>query len=90
VEAPASSGALITAGFALEQGRDLWVCAAGQQSEGVVRLADEGAKIIRSASDILEDWGIAERKREPANDDGENSTGKALANALARQLTIES
>jgi DNA processing protein len=62
VEAPATSGALITARFALEHGRDLWVASAGTASEGIARLADEGAKIIHSASDILQEWGIPEQK----------------------------
>jgi DNA processing protein len=63
VEAPANSGALITARFALEQNRDLWVASAGvvpsPGGAGTVRLADQGAKIIRSASDILEEWNIS-------------------------------
>jgi DNA processing protein len=63
VEAPANSGALITARFALEQNRDLWVASAGvvfsPGGAGTARLAEEGAKIIRSASDILEEWNIS-------------------------------
>jgi DNA processing protein len=62
VEAPANSGALITARFALEQNRDLWVASAGAVSSpsgaGTARLAGEGAKIIRTASDILDEWNM--------------------------------
>ncbi|MDR1971569.1 MAG: DNA-processing protein DprA [Treponema sp.] len=84
VEAPAKSGALITAGFALEQGRDLWVSAAGLASEGTARLAEEGAGIIYSASDIVREWGIDG----PAEEGGTGDVGKTLAHALARQLSI--
>jgi DNA processing protein len=62
VEAPANSGALITARFALEQNRDLWVASAGTLpfpgGAGTVRLAEEGAKIIHAASDILNEWNM--------------------------------
>jgi DNA processing protein len=62
VEAPANSGALITARFALEQNRDLWVASAGAvfspSGAGTARLAGEGAKIIRAASDILDEWNM--------------------------------
>ncbi len=46
VQAPERSGALITAEYALDQGRDLWVHAAGLQGSagaGTRRLADSGA-----------------------------------------------
>ena len=62
VEAPEKSGALITASFALEQGKDLWVASSGAQESaafdrrGTIRLAGEGAEIIDSASDILRKW----------------------------------
>jgi DNA processing protein len=86
VEAPAASGALITARFALEHGRDLWVSSAGLAAEGTARLAEEGAKIIASASDIVREWGIEEKvEQEEARG---ASTGRILADSLARQLAI--
>jgi len=60
VEAPAASGALHTARFALEQGRDLFVASAGVASplgEGTRALADEGCPVISRAEDILAEWG---------------------------------
>ena len=60
VEAPAKSGALITAEHALDEGRDVWVmgdCLGGPRSGGADRLASEGARILNEAGDILEDWG---------------------------------
>ena len=59
VEAPARSGALYTARFALEQGRDLWAGKAGFVSpngEGTRSLVNEGCKIVSSADDIFAEW----------------------------------
>jgi DNA processing protein len=86
VEAPAASGALITARFALEHGRDLWVSSAGLGAAGTARLAGEGAKIIASASDIVREWAIAEQA-EQVEDRGA-SIGRTLADSLARRLAI--
>jgi DNA processing protein len=68
VEAPHKSGALITARFALEQDRDLWVASCGvsdtekrfafYDKRGTSKLAEDGADAIKSASDILEAWNI--------------------------------
>ncbi|MDR0386519.1 MAG: DNA-processing protein DprA [Treponema sp.] len=88
VEAPASSGALITARFALEQGRDLWVASAGVASplgEGCRALAGDGAQVIRGAEDILAEWGI---EISGENMDSIFSGGPALASSLARSLDI--
>ncbi|MDR0400794.1 MAG: DNA-processing protein DprA [Treponema sp.] len=87
VEAPAKSGALITARFAREQGRDLWAAAAGMNAEGTALLAEEGAGIIHSASDILREWGL-ERRAEGCGKVEGRAIGKDLADSLARQLTI--
>jgi DNA processing protein len=64
VEAPKKSGALITAAFALDQGKDLWVASRGVLEDGKfdkmggIKLAQDGAEIIISACDILEKWNI--------------------------------
>jgi DNA processing protein len=56
VEAPAVSGALITADHALDEGRDLWVAASrlgGQRSAGIDRLRDEGARALEDAGELV-------------------------------------
>jgi len=81
VEAPKKSGALITAAFALEQGKDLWVASSGVtesvmpedlnkqadksnrympsfNKEGTSKLANDGAQIIHSALDVLDNWNM--------------------------------
>ncbi|MBN1686548.1 MAG: DNA-processing protein DprA, partial [Spirochaetales bacterium] len=61
VEAPEKSGALITAEFALEEGRDLYVhgrCIAGRINGGCRRLESEGAELVGNGSDILRAWGF--------------------------------
>jgi predicted Rossmann fold nucleotide-binding protein DprA/Smf involved in DNA uptake len=62
VEGPEDSGALITAQFALDQGRDLWVGGAGMRSPrggGNRRLAADGAPVLESAAELLAQWGMA-------------------------------
>lgn len=91
VEAPEGSGALYTADFALEQGRDLYVHAAGlvgSTGAGTRRLAESGATVIRSAAGILVDWGWRARvagtdAREPALA-GRFRTTAATGAAIAR------
>jgi DNA processing protein len=61
VEAPVRSGALITADFCLEQGRDLYVHQsglAGPNREGCAELAGNGAVIVSSPTEILRDWSV--------------------------------
>jgi DNA processing protein len=61
VEAPLRSGALITATFAADQGREVFVIPGSifaQSSEGTNALMRDGARIVRSAADLLEDLGL--------------------------------
>jgi len=92
VQAPQRSGALISADYALEQGRDLLVHEvgiAGQRGAGSRRLAEQGAPVIKSAEDILECWGwcvevpARERKRE------EREQSPAIGSEIARLLDLE-
>ena len=59
VEAPGVSGALISAAFALEEGRDVYVaasCMGGLRSAGSDALAADGAVTLACFGDIMEDW----------------------------------
>lgn len=59
VQAPEKSGALITAEYAVDEGRDLLVHRKGLRGTlgaGGERLVEEGARIIDKASDIVGEW----------------------------------
>jgi len=58
IEAPMRSGALITATFAADQGREVFVVPGNvfaASSEGSNALLRDGARIVRNGEDILED-----------------------------------
>jgi DNA processing protein len=83
-EAPARSGALITADYALEQGRDLYVhgdCLEGTSGEGTRKLMEDGAAVVRSMKDILRDWFSGEGASAKKTGD---RTGSNLGPALPR------
>jgi DNA processing protein len=95
VEAPEKSGALITARFALEHNRELWVASCGVTDDdgqktvfdrrGTTKLAEDGAQIIRHASDILRAWNMEITGHEPE----EITSGAALGASMARTLGVE-
>jgi len=99
VEAPKKSGALITAAFALEQGKDLWVASSGLQEHqygslhdkiGTINLASDGAEIIYSAGDVLEKWNIEFTDNNDSVDAPVwDSTGRELAASMADFLEIK-
>ncbi len=67
IEAPERSGALITVDFAAEQGRDAFAVPGpvhAPASAGCLRILREGATLVRSADDVLEDLHIRKLHRE--------------------------
>lgn len=61
IEAPDRSGALITVDFAADQGRDVFAVPGpvnAPNSAGTNRIIREGARLVRSADDVLEDLQI--------------------------------
>ena len=91
VEAPEKSGALITAQFALEQNRDLWVDSVGVASKrgaGTARLAEEGAGVISSAGIILADWNMT-AVQSTGGESPAAGTGASIASSMAEYLDIK-
>ena len=67
VEAALPSGSLITAGAALEQGRDVFALPWSPLHEGglgCLQLLRDGAKMVRAVDDILEELGVCGVSRE--------------------------
>jgi len=96
VEAPQKSGALITAGFALEHGKELWVASSSAMRQygafdksGTAKLADDGAEIIFSARDVLEKWNMETADDKTAAVTEWCESGKGLASSMANLLEIE-
>ena len=66
IEAREKSGTLITADMALEQGKEVYVLpgrATDRLSEGCNRLIKQGAGLMLSVSEMLEETGLREKKR---------------------------
>jgi len=102
VEAPEKSGALITARFALEQNRELWVASAGVggaagdsagpaeafDRKGTQRLAEDGAEVVYSASDILEMWSMEAAGENPRRDSAGAAKDAAVAEASSLACSL--
>lgn len=95
VEAPGKSGALITADFALEQGRDLFIHTAALRRSGntarVSQLMFDGAPAISRAEDVLSDWEWASgRRARPAEQEAAmdcETAGRTLAENMHKELS---
>lgn len=80
VEAARNSGALITADFALEQGRTVFAVpgkVSSATSRGANDLLKDGARLVQSADDIIEELSIAEIRTVEEGRRGEIESGIA-------------
>ena len=80
VEAARNSGALITANFAAEQGRTVFAVpgkVSSQTSSGTNELIKDGARLVQSVDDILEELHIVEIK--PVDESEKNKIDKKIA-----------
>jgi len=87
VEAPESSGALITARCAIDQNRDIWIASAGAgefdestsrfhfDRRGTIKLAENGAPVISHAAEIMREWNMQSPAPQFANGTSANGTG---------------
>jgi len=94
IEAGETSGALITVRHALDQSRDVFAVPGQIDSPlsiGSNRIISEGAKLVATSDDVLEEWGLAPGKLYRTNSspeaqkeetDGLSEDAKAVLHAL--------
>ena len=84
VEAALKSGSLITARLSAEQGKDVFAIPGSihlTQARGCHALIKQGAKLVESVQDVLDEMGLAAAAESPAPDDGPDAD-RGLLQAL--------
>ncbi|RKX78418.1 MAG: DNA-protecting protein DprA [Spirochaetes bacterium] len=101
IQASETSGALITADYALEQGRDIFIHKegiTGKPGRGGHLLFLDGAEIVQKAEDILKKWGYSNENSGNESSSNENvfsltkgdcslTAGEEMASLLEEELT---
>lgn len=88
VEADIASGSLITARYALEQGRDVMAIPGpitSQFSKGTHKLIQNGAALVTSASEILDILGVRPLKRTVKTASSLSEVEKQIVELIARE-----
>lgn len=93
VEATKDSGALITANFALEQGREVFAVPGkvdSPTSRGTNEMINEGARLVQSAADIIEELNITQQRAGAGSPEGGRGVKARLGGNEAKVFALMS